>query len=238
MVENAFMMVDAWEKMIPRLIEGLRNINRYVAANPQWLLLEIFDGFSAHLLSHKANQERLDANILSLKEEGDNSDVCQLYDKHVTKGDKSAKARSLSFMLSGFYVTKKIIDQWILVNIGMYAVRNTKPECWTASFDACNVDPRTRVSFGEWCQRIGHFLQGGESFKPETIETKPSTEEVYAKLPHFWHAIYPDGKTMVVAVCNLHVNRFRDRNPNSESRPTALGHFRFGNFDHINNQLK
>jgi hypothetical protein len=67
MMENAFMTVDVCEKMTPRVVEGLRNINKYVAANPQWWLLKILDGFSAHLLYHKANHKRLDANILSLK---------------------------------------------------------------------------------------------------------------------------------------------------------------------------
>jgi hypothetical protein len=148
MMENAFMTVDAWEKMTPRGIEGLRKINTYVAVNPQWWLLEIFHGFSDHL-SHKANQERLDANILSLKEDGDTSHLCQAYNKHVTKGYKAAKARILSFMRSGSRVTKTIIDQWSLINIGMYAVRDTKPECWTASFNACNLDPHTRVLFGD-----------------------------------------------------------------------------------------
>jgi hypothetical protein len=87
MTENAFTTVDAWEKMTPRVIEGLCNINKYVATNQQLWLLEIFDGLSAHLLSHKANQERLDANILSLKEEGDTSHVCQAYHTHVAKGE-------------------------------------------------------------------------------------------------------------------------------------------------------
>jgi hypothetical protein len=208
MTENAFMMVDACEKMAPHVIEGIHNISKYVAANPQWWSLEIFDGFSAHLLSHKANHERLDANIISLKEERDTSHVCQSYDKHVAKGDRAAKARSLIFVRYGFRMTKTIIYQWSLVNIGMYALRDTKPECWTASFDACNLDPITRVSFGDWCQRIGHFLQGGELFKPETFETEPSAEEVYAMLPYFWHAMPPYENKVVVAVAEHHGNQF------------------------------
>jgi hypothetical protein len=124
MAENAFMTAYAWKKMTHRVIEGLHNINKYVALHPQWWLLEIFNGFSAHL----ANHERLDACVISPKEEGDTSHVCQAYGKHVIKGDRAAKARSLSFMRSGFRVTKTIIDQWSLVNIGIYAVCDTKPE--------------------------------------------------------------------------------------------------------------
>jgi hypothetical protein len=55
MTGNAFMTVDAWERMTPNIILGIRNINKYVAANPQFRVLEIFDGFGAHHLSHKAN---------------------------------------------------------------------------------------------------------------------------------------------------------------------------------------
>jgi hypothetical protein len=55
MTENAFMTVDDQERMTPNIIPGLRNINKYVAANPQWWVLEIFYGFGTHLLSHKEN---------------------------------------------------------------------------------------------------------------------------------------------------------------------------------------
>jgi hypothetical protein len=126
--ENAFMTVDDWEHTTPNVILGLRNINKYVAANPQWWVLEIFDGFGAHLLSHKANEERFAAKILSLKEEGDTSHVCQAYDKHVAKGDKAAKSLSLSFLCVGFKVSNILIDQWILVQVGIFAVRDTTRE--------------------------------------------------------------------------------------------------------------
>jgi hypothetical protein len=88
--------------------------------------------------------------------------VCQAYDKHVAKGDIAAKYLSLSFLRTGFKVSNLLIDQWSLVQVGMFAVRDTKRECWTQSFYSCNLDPSTRVSFGEWCERIGHFLQGSE----------------------------------------------------------------------------
>jgi hypothetical protein len=156
------MAVDAWEHMTPNVILGLCNINKYVAANPQWWVLEIFDGFGAHLLCHKENEGRFTANILSLKEEGDTSHVCQAYDKHVTKGDKAAKYLSLSILRTGFKSSNLLIDQWSLVQVGMFAVCDTTHECWTQSFDSCNLDPNTCVSFGEWCEGIGHFLQGGE----------------------------------------------------------------------------
>jgi hypothetical protein len=136
MTENVFMTVDAWEHMTANIILGLRNVNKYVADNPQWWVLEIFDGFGAHLLSHKANEEHFAANICSLKEEGDTSHVCQAYDKHVAKGDKAAKSLSLSFLRTGFKVSNLLIDTWSLVQVGMFSVRDTTREFWTQSFDS------------------------------------------------------------------------------------------------------
>jgi hypothetical protein len=88
-------------------------------------VLEIFDGSVAHLLSHKANEEYFAAKILSLEEEGDTSHVCQAYDKHVAKGDKSVKSLSLSFLRTGFKVSNLLIDQWSLVQVSMFSVRDT-----------------------------------------------------------------------------------------------------------------
>jgi hypothetical protein len=122
------MTVDAWERMTSNVIIGLRNINRYVAANPQWWVLEIFDGFRAHLLSHKENEGCFSSNILSLKEEGDMSHVCQAYDKHVAKGDKAEKSLSLSLLRAGFKVSNLLIDQWSLVQVGIFSVRDTTRE--------------------------------------------------------------------------------------------------------------
>jgi hypothetical protein len=48
-------------------------------------------------------------------------------------------------------------------------------------------------------------LQGGEFFKPETFEMEPSAEEVYAMLPHFWHALPVDKKKVMVAVAVQHM---------------------------------
>jgi hypothetical protein len=171
-------------------------------------VLEIFDGFGAHLLSHKANEERFAAKIFSLKEEGDTSHVCQAYDKHVAKGGKATKSLSLSFLPTGFKVSNLLIDQWSLVQVSMFAVRDTTRECWTRSFDSCNLDPRTRVSFGEWCERIDHFLQGGESFVPETFNTNSEAHHIYAMLPTWWHAMTPHEKKGVAAVSDAHDRQF------------------------------
>jgi hypothetical protein len=134
--------------------------------------------------------------------------VCQAYDKHVAKGDKAAKSLSLSFLHTGFMVSNLLIDQWSLVQVGMFSVRDTTRECWTQSFDSCNIDPRTRVSFGEWCERISHFLQGGESFVPETFNANSEAYHIYAMLPTWWHAMTPHEKKGAAAVEEVHGRQF------------------------------
>jgi hypothetical protein len=136
-------------------------------------------------------QERFDNGILSLKEEGDSSHVNQACDKFVAKSDKAFKAESLSMLRSSSY-SCGVLSQWSLVHVGLYAIRGTKRDTWTRSFDACNLDPRTRVSFGDWTKRIECFLQAGESFKAEAVDT-------YLLLPSFWHGMKPDERRLVVA---------------------------------------
>jgi hypothetical protein len=86
MTENAFMTVDAWESMTQNVIIRLSNVNKYVADNPQWWVLEICDGFGSHLQYHKANEERFAVNMVSLKEEGDTSHMCKLMTSTWQKG--------------------------------------------------------------------------------------------------------------------------------------------------------
>ena len=71
MTESAFMTDEAWEAMTPNVIDGLCNIHPVVAANPQWWMLEIFDGFGSHIRSYTAMQARFENKILCIKEEGD-----------------------------------------------------------------------------------------------------------------------------------------------------------------------
>ena len=85
MTPSAFMTIKAWEHMSPHVVKGLRNINPVVTANPQWFMLEIIDGFGAHLGSLYALEICYNNKILCLKEEGDSSHVNQAYDKFVAK---------------------------------------------------------------------------------------------------------------------------------------------------------
>ena len=51
-------------------------------------MVEILDGFGAHMNNLCANQERSENKILILKYEGDSSQVNQAYDKEAAKSNK------------------------------------------------------------------------------------------------------------------------------------------------------
>ena len=85
--------------MTPSLVKGYWDLP-VVRDNPQWWMIEIFDGFGAHLTNLNSLKQRAEAKILSIKEEGDLSLYNQAYDKHVAKSDKHHQMRSLTFMRS------------------------------------------------------------------------------------------------------------------------------------------
>ena len=77
--------------MTTKIFAGLRNISKIVEANSQWWMLEIFDGFGAHLYSLKYAQVRRKHKILSLKEGGDLLQANQAYNRFVAKGGGNGK---------------------------------------------------------------------------------------------------------------------------------------------------
>ncbi len=97
MTKNAYMTEEAWEEMTPSIVKGYRAL-LVVKDNPQWWMIEIFDGFGAHLINLNALKQRAEAKILSIKEEGDSSSYNQAYNKHVAKSDKHHQWRLLTFM--------------------------------------------------------------------------------------------------------------------------------------------
>jgi hypothetical protein len=115
MTPTAFVTEEAWTKMTPSLVRGLRSMP-IVIDNPQWWMLEIFDGFGPHLSSLAAMEIRHDNKILAMKEEGDSSHVNQAYDKFVAKSDKAHKRESLGMLRNAKNVCKGVIDQYGLSN--------------------------------------------------------------------------------------------------------------------------
>ena len=137
--------------------------------------------------------------ILSLKEEGDSSHVNQAYYKFVAVSDKAAKAESLWMFQVNIYINKGVVCQWVVIHVGLYAIRDTLPETWTNSFHACNTDPRTSLSFPECCSKIQNFIQAGKSFVAPV-----GTIDKYEMLPSFWHGMTLDEKKKVMVTIDLH----------------------------------
>jgi len=203
MNENAFMTTKTWEEITPSIVSGLRSAP-YVKENPQWWVLEIFDGFGAHLNSHYALKYRWDHKVISLKEEPDSSSICQAYDKYAAKSDKSVQRINLALLRKIFNEgTIDIIDQWKLLHCAIAAVQFTDkhPKIWINSFIAVNLHPEYRVSFEDWCKRIEPFMQASDNFD---LITQNSSIDLYTLLPAFWHGMTPAEKTSVVSV----VDRF------------------------------
>ncbi len=198
MTENAFMTDEAWETMAPLATEGIRGMP-FIKDNPQWWVLEVFDGFGSHTSGFRALEVRMNRKILSLKEEADSSHVNQAYDKFVAKSDKATEVRTLSYLRTAKQLNRGVVDQWGLVHVGLAAVRETKPETWTASFQACNMDPRNQLSFADWCTKISPALMAGQKFKKETANDDP-----YLLLPAFWHGMTPTEKRQIVDVFSRH----------------------------------
>jgi len=62
-------------------------------------MIEIFDGFGAHLNNLPSLKKRVIHKILSLKEEGDSSSFnqAQAYDREVAKANKNIQRMNLSY---------------------------------------------------------------------------------------------------------------------------------------------
>jgi len=115
----------------------------------------------------------------------------------VARSDKSFLREYLALFRKAKSFHKGVISQWDLIHVVLAAIRETKHERWTASFDACNLDPRTRTSFLDWCKKIESHLQAGQMFKPEGVE-----EDLFLLLPSFWHGMLPFERKGVIDLIN------------------------------------
>ena len=50
-------------------------------------------------------------------------------------GGGAVKTESLGMIRNIKYVNRGVVDQWGLVHVELYAIRSTKQETWTVSFD-------------------------------------------------------------------------------------------------------
>ena len=197
MTPNGFMTEVAWVELAKEQVVGIRQMP-VICDNPRWWVALVVDGFGAHVSSPDACQIYYDANIILVKEEGDTSHACQAYDQDTAKKDKGIMRSSLDLLRAAAAVSRGCVDQWGLVNIGLGAACNCPREAWIRSFEKVNLNPHTRVAFPEWISRIAHFMQGGQSFKPD----EPIDE--YALLPSWWHGMEPVEKRKMYDTIETH----------------------------------
>ena len=198
MTPTGYMTEEAWLEMAPSIASGIRQVP-VVVDNPDWWTLKMIDGFGAHTSSEKAMEIYAKHKIVLLKEEADTSHACQMYDQKVAIDDKKSMRQSLAYLRQSNKLTKGTIDGWALIHVALAAVRELSPDSWIYSANKVNLKPSTRVPFGEWCARISHYLQGGESsFKPEVVR------DAYTALSPFWHGMDPAEKQLAVSIVESH----------------------------------
>ena len=67
---KSFKTEEAWEKPTPHILKGMHNADHIVSTNPQWWMLEVFNGFGTHNSSLKSMQYHSNNKIIVVKEEG------------------------------------------------------------------------------------------------------------------------------------------------------------------------
>jgi hypothetical protein len=128
--------------------------------------------------------------------------VNQSYDQKVALDDKKSMRQGLAYLRQSNRLVKGTIDGWALIHVALAAVRELSPDSWTYSFNKVNLKPSTRVKFPEWVKRIQHYIQGGESFKPEVVR------DAYTLLSPFWHGMQPADKQHAAAIFASHDHHF------------------------------
>ena len=197
MTDTGYMTEDAWLRMAPFMVAGIRAMP-VICDRPDWWVLKIIDGFGAHTSSLAAMEVYADAKVLLLKEEGDTSHVCQAYDQMVAKDDKRSMRACLGYLRQHHKVTKGVVDGWGLIHVALAACRELNPDSWVKSFERVNLNPHTRVPFDAWCVRIADFLVGGESFKVQSLL------DPYSLLPSWWHGMPPAEKHQAYGIFTTH----------------------------------
>jgi ribosomal protein L12E/L44/L45/RPP1/RPP2 len=200
MTPSAFMTDSAWEEMSLERAKGIRAMP-VIKKHPDFWVLEILDGFSSHHSSPKVLQIYYDHKILQAKEEGDTSQLCQLYDQEPAKCDKVSLRSGVDMLRQAASVTLGVVDQWALVGVGLMAVRQgtANPQMWINSAIKVNLHPDHRKPFSEWLEDKRSFLEGGKEFKIEDY-----SDDTYPLLSPLWHSMEPSEKRLIMAIVDRH----------------------------------
>ena len=196
MTPTAFMTEQAWVEMAEVRAKGMRSMP-VIKDHPEYWLVEVLDGYAAHFSSPIALDIYYKHKILQVKEEGDTSQLCQLYDQDPAKKDKGALYSGNDMLRQAASSTKGVIDQYGLVNVALMAVRqgNSNPQMWINAAKKVNLHPDFRRPFSTWLEEKRSFLEGGKGFKMESYST-----DVYPLLWPIWHAMVPAEKKHVMEI--------------------------------------
>ncbi len=129
-------------------------------------MIEIFDGFGAHLNNLSLMKKPAEAKILIIKEEGDSSSYNQAFDKHVAKSNKHHMQCSLTLLRSMKNRNGNLVDQWDLIHCGLTSIwySDYNQEVWTTSFVSDNHHTLGEMTFAEWCKKMEPLMHAADSF--------------------------------------------------------------------------
>ena len=131
---TAFMTEEAWLGMAEERAKGIRAMP-VIKDHPEWWVLDIMGGFVPHFMNPKALAIYWAHKIRQGKEEGNTSQVNQLYDQDPAKKDKVALRSGADMLRQAASVSNGGVDQWGLVAVGFMAVRSgnaSPPRCLPA----------------------------------------------------------------------------------------------------------
>ena len=98
---------EAWLGMAEKRAKGMRSIP-VICDHPDWWALE---GAPMHFIDPAVLTIYWDHKIMQGKEEGDTSQVCQLYDQDPAKNDKVLLHSGVDMLRSAAAVSLGIVDQ-------------------------------------------------------------------------------------------------------------------------------
>ena len=202
MTPTAFMTIEAWREITPKITAGLRMLP-HVRDHPDWWMFKSLDGFGPHVNDLEAMQIYHDHKIAVAKEEGDSSLCNQPFDRDVALKDKAQAREILALLRSTTTITRGVISQWDLVHVGLAMVRQSG-EPWETSFKMTNLHPETRLPFEQWIQKIKPMVQGGSSFQADTLQ--PAGK--FWMLPTFWLGMEPGERRDVIKMIDSHDSKY------------------------------
>ena len=168
---NGYMTLEAWEGIKRNMAKGIIKLPIIWDSPYNWWVLNFFNGLVPHTSSLKSINTYKKYKVLMLKEEGNTSHVCQIYDQDYANQDKYRFRYDTYVLRLWIPETRGTLNYWCLVNVGLQAVRILPRKSWVYSFNRINLYPKHRVSFSQWWNCIKSFLQGWYYFKQDTTLT-------------------------------------------------------------------